>query len=498
MQAARRHDLTAGFAGHPLRPCVRRAAALRLQTGLEDAVTRILGRGHSERADGAVPGDRNGDSHPTLKTEAGVLHLRPPTVRDTAMPVSIALPDERQRMTPELGALIRRDYVCGLSTRDGAEVFGGRGSKSTASRTTPALQAEGDAWRTRDLGDRTILSLFRDGPFQAARAASSEQEGILGAYALGEDGKVVRLHLGLGPRERTDAWGAVRHDLSARHLTTPLLVITDGNPGLVRAVTPVVPGIRRQRGQGHTLRTILATLPKRAATQLTPLLPQVFLAPDPATGLRRGRALLARFRRRYPAAMACLEQDLDACLTSLLCRREHQQRLRTTNLLERTFAESRRRTKVIPRFPGARRRLSLVYATRITASRPWRGTPMRAKILRALGTLRAVTPTIVQALAVAYHCALRLADRRDLCPTGHRPGQVDDPCGSRPVDARQRGGRAAGGPGRESDSQLAPRLEQQPLLGEPVQDAQVPPRVPGPVRLPPGRAELPARLLPLV
>jgi transposase-like protein len=281
-------------------------------------VTAVLGRGHSERAEGEITGYRNGYSHHTLKTEAGVLHLRPPKVRDTVTPVSVALPDELQRMTPELCTLIRRGYVRGLSTRDveglSAEVFGARVSKSAASRATQALQAEFDAWRTRDLGEYKVLYLFLDGQFQAARAESADKEGILAAYALCEDGKVILLHLGLGPRESTDAWVAFLHDLTARNLTTPLLVITDGNPGLTRAVKQVFPGVRRQRCQVHKLRNILAKLPKLAAMQLKPLLQQVFLAPDHATGLRRGRALLARFRSRYPSAMECLEKDLEECL----------------------------------------------------------------------------------------------------------------------------------------------------------------------------------------
>lgn len=60
MQQALTHDLQAGFAGHPLRQFVRRAAELLLQCGLEELVTELLGRGPYER--GAEPGRgyRNG------------------------------------------------------------------------------------------------------------------------------------------------------------------------------------------------------------------------------------------------------------------------------------------------------------------------------------------------------------------------------------------------------------------------------------------------------
>jgi transposase-like protein len=301
--------------------------------------------------------------------------------------------------------LIRRGYVRGLSTRDLegllAEVFGAKVSRSTASRVSQVLQAEFDAWRTRDLSDLQVLYLFLDGQFHAARAESDAKEGLLAAYALCEDGRMLLLHLGLGPRESTDAWVAFLHDLTARGLAAPLLVIGDGNPGLWRAVKQVFPGVRRQRCQVHKLRNILAKLPKLAAAQLKPLLQQVFLAPEYATGLRRGRALMARFRSRYPSAVECLEQDLEECLTYLLFPKEHQKRLRTTNLLERTFEESRRRTKVIPRFPTERACLTLVYATLITAAQKWRGIPMTPKILRTLDTLRAVPPVTGKEQAVA-------------------------------------------------------------------------------------------------
>ena len=50
-----------------------------------------------------------------------------------------------------------------------------------------------------------------------------------------------------------------------------------------------------------------------------------------------------------------------------------------TNLLERTFVEVRRRTKVIGRFPGETSALSLVWAVLELSSRGWRGVVMTPK-----------------------------------------------------------------------------------------------------------------------
>lgn len=382
---------------HPLRQFVARAAEYMLQVGLEEQLATFLGRAQYERGGGTRVGYRNGYSVHTFKTEAGALTLRPPKVRGTREPFHRQLPDATASTTPALRALVTRAYVRGLSTRDVeglyAEVFGGALSKSTVSRVTQTLQADFDAWRKRDLSALPVVYLFLDGQFHAVRQETREKEGILAAYALLEDGRMVLLHLGLGPRERTDTWVAFLHDLTARGLGPPLLVITDGNPGLRKAVAQVFPGVRRQRCLVHKLRNILGKLPRQAARDLKPLVQQVVAAPDHRTALRRGHALVARYQRRYPAAMECLAADLDECVTYLLYPKEHGKRIRTTNLLERAFEETRRRTKVIPRFPGEQACLPLLYATLITAAAKWRGVHMTPQILRALDKLRVEAPS---------------------------------------------------------------------------------------------------------
>ena len=104
--------------------------------------------------------------------------------------------------------------------------------------------------------------------------------------------------------------------------------------------------------------------------------------------------MVARFRDRYPAAMECLEKDLEECVIYLRFPAEHHKRIRTTNRLERLNGEGRRRTKVIPRFPTERSCLSLLFASLITASVRWRGVPMTPAIMRKLDQLRSQTATM--------------------------------------------------------------------------------------------------------
>lgn len=175
----------------------------------------------------------------------------------------------------------------------------------------------------------------------------------------------------------------------------------DGAPGLVKAVKRVWPHTYRQRCHVHKMRNIVAKLPRLMQATMKKLVQQVLLAPTYAAALKRGRDLIAKFKDRYPAAMECLERDLEECVTYLRFPEAHHLRIRTTNRLERLNGEARRRTKVIPRFPTERSCLSLLYASLIAASKHWRGVPMTAASLRQLQQLRAANavPTKKEAAA---------------------------------------------------------------------------------------------------
>jgi putative transposase len=79
---------------------------------------------------------------------------------------------------------------------------------------------------------------------------------------------------------------------------------------------------------------------------------------------------------RYPSAVACVTDDLASLTVHLRFPTEHWHRIRHSNLIERTFGETRRRTKVIGRLPGETSCLGLVWAVLDRASRGWRGLTM--------------------------------------------------------------------------------------------------------------------------
>ena len=85
-------------------------------------------------------------------------------------------------------------------------------------------------------------------------------------------------------------------------------------------------------------------------------------AAEPAGAEQRLRSLVGELERDYPSAAACLAEDLPALCVHLRYLPRLRKRLRSSNLLERSLEEVRRRTKVIGRFPGEASCLSLCWA----------------------------------------------------------------------------------------------------------------------------------------
>ncbi len=157
-----------------------------------------------------------------------------------------------------------------------------------------------------------------------------------------------------------DAWAGFLTDLGERGLACPLLVITDGAPGLIGAVERTTGAALRQRCLIHHGRNLLAKTFKHAQAEVKANYWAIFDVPDTVApgpeAVRHVQARLDSFARRwrdsYPAAVKCLLADRDSLTVYLRCPREHWTWVRHSNFVERTFGETRRRVKVIGRLPG--------------------------------------------------------------------------------------------------------------------------------------------------
>jgi transposase-like protein len=277
-------------------------------------------------------------------------------------------------------------------------------SKSTVSRVCEAIKDEFDRWKRRDLSGVALEYLFLDGShFRYHDGARAEP--VLAAWGMTTEGRPVLVGLEPGASESTDAWQGFLDGMVARGLRPPLLVVSDGAPGLIGGVELVFAHSLRQRCLIHRARNVLAKVPVEHQGEVKKAYWAIFddtgAEPgDASVAVVRARAdrFAANYSKRFPAAVDCLMADFANLSTYLRFPAGHHGRIRHSNFIERTFGETRRRVKVIGRLPGERTCLGLVWAVLDRASRGWRGVVMTPAAVRQLQDLRRqlFSPTTVE------------------------------------------------------------------------------------------------------
>lgn len=125
-----------------------------------------------------------------------------------------------------------------------------------------------------------------------------------------------------------------------RGLRAPALVIADGAPGIWKVTRELWPDALEQRCTVHALRNVTGKLPERHHQEVKARWWKAFdEARSPGEASREPQGIIADYRSAYPSAMAVIETDLPALVAHLRFPSEHRKRIRTTNLLERTFVE---------------------------------------------------------------------------------------------------------------------------------------------------------------
>ncbi|MBV9651293.1 MAG: IS256 family transposase [Pseudonocardiales bacterium] len=379
-------------------------AQLLLQAAIEGEVAAFLGRERYERSaacEHARVGLRNGHCPTTIKTTAGSVTVQRPKLRGTTERFASQLFGIGVTKTNALEALVIAGFVRGLSTRDIeatlVEALGERAgvSRSTVSRVREEIKTQFDAWCARRLDEVELDYLFLDGSHFKYHA-NAAAEPVLAAWGIDTAGKPVFVGLEAAASESGDAWEGFLTGLGERGLACPLLVISDGAPGLIGAVEHTMGAALRQRCLIHRARNLLSKVSKNAQAEVKADYWAIFEVPDDVDpGLdavayvqKRIDSFAARWRESYPGAVRALLSDRESLTVYLRFPREHWARVRHSNFIERTFGESRRRVKVIGRLPGEHSCLKLVWAVLDRASAGWRGFTQTPTGLRLLQDLR--------------------------------------------------------------------------------------------------------------
>jgi transposase-like protein len=250
-------------------------------------------------------------------------------------------------------------YARGLSTSDIEALFTDRDGRSLLSRTavseiTKRLWAEYEAFASRDLSEFPAPYLFVDGITERLHLGQP-REAVLAAWGILADGKKALLRLAPGTKEDTASCREFFQDMRRRGPPDPLLVASDGAPGLIRAIEECLPRSIRQRCWRTRCETCKAKACPRESGVPENLWPEFKVRAAAAIRQPRRRwrdccAIISRrpmktsCPRQWPVSTTISRRASRICASPL----GHRRAIRTTNLLERLFGEARRRTKSLP------------------------------------------------------------------------------------------------------------------------------------------------------
>jgi len=376
-----------GTFSDPLTEVLRNGARALLAQAVEVEVASLLERHADEITD---DGRRRLVRHGHLPereimTGIGPVAVRCPRVRDRVgqgserIRFSSAILPPYARRSKSLEVLIPILYLKGISTGDFEQALAallgkdaGGLSASTITRLKEAWSEEHVRWSKRDLSAKRYVYFWVDGIYVQARL-EDEAQCLLVIIGATPEGKKELVGLSDGVRESGQSWRELLLDLKRRGLAMgPELAVADGALGFWQAVEEVWPKTRGQRCWVHKIANVLNKLPKSQQPKAKRTLQEIWMAETKRDALAAFDAFVETWGVKYDRAVECLTKDRDALLAFYDFPAEHWKHLRTTNVIESSFATIRHRTVRSKGCLSNKTALAMIFKLAEAAEKSWR------------------------------------------------------------------------------------------------------------------------------
>ena len=209
--------------------------------------------------------------------------------------------------------------------------------------------------------------------FPAGLRGEDERLCALVLIGVNERGKKRFLAIEDGMRESKTSWAELLRDLKKRGLVIPpKLAVGDGALGFWAALEEIFPETRPQRCWVHKTANVLNYLPKSVQSKAKAGLHEIWMAETKASAQVAFDQFIASYGAKYPKATECLAKDRDALLAFYDFPAEHWIHIRSSNVIESSFATVRHRTD---RTKGCLTRdgmLAMIYKLGLCVERSWR------------------------------------------------------------------------------------------------------------------------------
>ena len=373
-----------GTFGDPLTEVLRNGARALLAQAVEAEVSSLLSC-HADKLtdDGRRRLVRHGHlPEREIMTGIGPVAVRCPRVRDRGGEgsarirfLSTILPPYARR-SKSLEVLIPILYLKGISTGDFEDaliaLLGRDAGGPTIGRLKEAWSEEHARWSKRDLSAKRYIYFWVDGIHVQARLEDTAQC-LLIIIGATPEGRKELVGLTDGVRESAHSWRELLLDLKRRGLSIgPELAVADGALGFWQALEEVWPQTRGQRCWVHKTANVLNKLPKRQQPKAKRALQEIWMAETKKDALAAFDVFVETWGVKYDKAVECLVKDREALLAFYDFPAEHWKHLRTTNVIESSFATVRHRTVRCKGCLSNKTALAMIYKLAEAAEKSWR------------------------------------------------------------------------------------------------------------------------------
>src|SRR5947208_6057398 len=223
------------------------------------------------------------------------------------------------RFEPHIAEGLTQMFVAGTSTHKVGEVaqtlMGIAPSASTISRLNQTLTQQFETWRERSLPIHWRIVYLDGVHFSIRHGDKSDSTIILTALGVDLAGNKEVLALRACAEEDKEGWACLLHDLRSRGATHIDLLVTDGQDGLLAAVSEQFAATPRQRCLVHKQRNVLNAIPRRERAEVQAELAGIWEQPTKEEAVAQLAAFKAKYSKRYPEAVRSLAEDEEHLLT---------------------------------------------------------------------------------------------------------------------------------------------------------------------------------------
>ena len=365
---------------------VHKGAQEMLKTALEVEINSFCDK-HREKLDenGHRQVTRNGfNLARNIVTGAGQLKVQTPRVDDRILDElneprfkSSFIPPYLRR-TKNMDELIPLLYLKGISTGDftevlekmvGKEVIGF--SPENIVRLKQIWQKDYEDWNKRDLSQSRYVYWWVDGIYFNVRL-DDDRQCILVIIGATEDGQKELIAVEDGFRESKEGWLSVIRELKRRGLTyAPKLAIGDGSLGFWTALEEEFPMTQKQICWIHKTVNVLNKLPSSLQGKAKKMIHDIYMAPTKQDANAAFDVFIEEFDLKYPKAVESLRSHREDLMSFYDFPAEHWRHIRSTNVIESTFATVRLRTKRTKGCGSRIATLTMVFKLAESAQRRW-------------------------------------------------------------------------------------------------------------------------------